>query len=99
MSRLPARWLVPIFLIALGLTLLWLGSVLNADGVTTLALENSQRCSEVNSTNPPPCATLASNTELNVAELIGVLGVSSTLAGLVVGLVRWGRSRPRIRSS
>ncbi|HZY92891.1 MAG TPA: hypothetical protein VFG07_09025 [Thermoplasmata archaeon] len=96
--RSPTPWLVPVFLIALGLTLLWLGSVLRADGVTALALENSQRCSRVNSTNPHTCVTLASNTELNVAGIIGILGAGSTLAGLVVGLVRWGRSRHPIRS-
>ncbi len=92
------RWLVPVFLLALGVILLWLGSMLHTDGVANLALQNSQGCNQVNSTMPHTCVTVSSNTEEGVGDLIGLLGACTVVTGVVVGLARWSRGRPIARS-
>ncbi len=90
--RRISQWLVPLFLVVLGVLLIWDSSLLMADGTSDVALQNSVNCNQPNSTAPHPCPTLAGNTETSLAALTGGLGAVTVLAGVVISVIRWVRT-------
>lgn len=91
----PRTWIVPGFLILVGLLLLWESSLLNADGAANLPLENQRLCSQSSGSNPHPCATLAADSEQEFSVWNAVLGLMSMVGGFGVLAARISASRER----
>ena len=87
-------WLVPVFLLLLGLVLVWIGGLVNADAIANTAYINAHSC-----TGQPGCVTLSCTAECGYATLIQAMGTVSVTAGFVVGLVRWARLTRSSRSN
>lgn len=89
-------WLVPFFLILVGILLIWDSTMISEDAAANTAYRNSADCSAQNGTSPPhSCAILSCVPECGYAAYTGILGGLVLAAGASVGLVRWSRSRSR----
>lgn len=84
------RWLVPFFLLALGLTLIWLSSAIYADGLANLAQKDSSDCAVPTGQagGPPICANLVADPEMVYGYMIGILGGITVIGGIIVSLAR-----------
>lgn len=93
------RWLVPLFLLALGLFLVWESSALYADGKTNLNFQNAN-CNTTNHSGPIACVTLSSDPETGYAALTGLLAGVTLIAGVWMTAVRgwryWRERKPRL---
>lgn len=97
--RSIGSWLVPSFVIVVGILLLLDGSLLLGDANQTfpsLQARQGQGCQAVNGSAPPPCASLSPcQEECSLAYATGTLGAVTLAAGVTIAGVRWSRGRAR----
>jgi hypothetical protein len=90
-----AAWVVPLFLIGMGLLITLDGVLLAAEAPTDL--KNAQAVQQSNCPQNGPCATLSSIGEQALAVMTEVMGIVTLAAGIVVGLVRLRRGSDPLR--